>query len=206
MRLQLLLVAVLVMAAGIFAPAVDAREEAPVAQVLALSGEGTVVRPAESLPLAESMPLFRGDRIITRANARTQIRFEDGSTLVVGEQSEVIVRQYAEAGASRSTVLALVFGIVRATVPSEQGGGMEIWTNAAVAAVRHTDWIVIRRADRSAVFTVDGTVAVRALEAGRDYDLEAGNGIDILSDGEIVGPQEWGAPRVDAVLDATRAP
>jgi hypothetical protein len=47
---------------------------------------------------------------------------------------------------------------------------------------------------------------VRALDAGRDYDLQAGNGIDILSNGEIAGPQEWGAPRVDRVLDATRAP
>lgn len=76
----------------------------------------------------------------------------------------------------------------------------QIRTPHAIAAVRGTVYVVDVTADGTAVFVVEGEVAVMPTDAqGAPAVLSAGDGIDVTSDGSS-DVQQWPAARVAALL------
>lgn len=175
-------------------------------QAVAVAGVAAIVRAQSRTPLRQGTMVNFGDRIITGANARVRVRLIDGATLVVGPRSEIVVRTASTSIGRRSISLRLIFGIARAIAPPNHRSALEIWTSAAIASVRHTDWIVVVRSDRTAVLAVEGAVDVTDRRSGKRNLLRKGQGIDLLTSGQHLGPRLWPAARIDRLLAATKLP
>ena len=189
--------------AALGAPQVQAED--PVAKVTALTGTVTALRGGKAVLLVREAAVFRADKIFTYHDARVKLRFADGTVVAVGADSRLIVVEYLDEGSTAQRVLDLVQGILRATVSAVRGEErFDIRTRTAVASARSTDWMVEAKADTSAVFVIEGRVAVesRAAVAG-EVVLGPGEGTDVATGQAPKAPVEWGQPRVDGFLART---
>jgi hypothetical protein len=158
---------------------------------------------ARSLHLGAA--IFRGDRIITAAEAKVEIAFQDGSTLSIGSETSVDLESYSPAAPQRGGLLLLI-GIIRTSLSNLWSGGFEVRTRAAIASVRSTDWITQAREDRSSVFVISGEVEVAGVAGGAPVRLSEGEGTDVDVGGVPSPPEQWGDARVQDVLARTRLP
>lgn len=201
-KLAAILVALSVALAPTVAPC--AQPSVVVGEVVAQRGTAAVLRDEQRQPLFVGAAVHRGDRVVTDAAARVQIAFIDRSVLAVGPESEIVIDRYApdasEPGVAR--VLSLVLGIVRAVANPNPGGEFDIRTRVALASVRATDWIVEAQPDRTAVFVLDGRVAVQG-QAGGEVVLTPGEGTDVVTGAPPGAPKRWGDQRVADALTRT---
>lgn len=178
-----------------------AEDTAPVGEVTALTGAAVVLRADGPAALFRGAPVRRADTVRTLAGTRLQISFEDGSHLVLGADSKVTVARYAPSGDGQG-LLELLRGIVRVVLEkADPWQSFEVETRTAVASARSTQWIVDLTAEGTAVFVVDGTVAVRG--AGREIVLRPGFGTDVPPGMPPGDPKQWGQGRVDDVVART---
>lgn len=195
-------------------PAQDGADDTTaVGRVVGLVGVATVARPAAMMPAAQGVTVAVGDRILTSEGARIEIAFEDGSRVVIGAGSEVVVTEYmtSAGGRRQGGVLSIIGGILRAVVsPGADAGGFDVHSRAAVASVRSTEFVVNATPEGTAVFTVEGEVGVAPREApGAAVAVGPGEGVDVpLGAGPDVALEvkRWGEPRVARVLAATADP
>lgn len=199
--------AVLLLCLIVLAPAgpLSAQEGEAVGQVVQQRGVVTALRTTVARSLHLGAPVYQGDQVITAGQAKVEIEFSDGSTLAVGAGTTVEVESYAPA-ARRAGRLLLLIGIIRTSIGELWSGGFEVRTRAAVASVRSTDWVTEAREDRSSVFVVEGAVEVTAEAGGASVLLAAGEGTDVPVGGAPSPPTQWGAARVEDVLERTRVP
>lgn len=183
----------------------SAKELAAVGQVVQQHGVVTALREGTPRALRLGASIYTGDKVITRANAKVAIEFRDGSTLSVGSDTKVTVSEYAPEGRKRG-ILTLLLGIIRTHLSEIWQDGFDVRARAAVASVRSTDWVTEAREDRSSVFVVAGTVAVRGVADGAEVVLGEGFGTDVETGGAPSQPKKWGSSRVEQVLARTRLP
>jgi hypothetical protein len=189
-----------------------AAQDRVVGEVVDRAGTATVVQEGAPRMLDPGVQLYLEDRIYTGAEGKVRIRLADGSHLTVGPGSELQLTEFhqrlgADGGAIFDGLLELVRGIVRATLAeAAEERRFEIQTRAAAAAARSTEFVVVDARASSAVFVVEGEVAVRSPFAAGEVRLGPGEGSDVPL-GEAPGaPVEWGAGRVEKVLDLTTLP
>lgn len=80
-----------------------------------------------------------------------------------------------------------------------RGGGFQILTPHAIAAVRGTVWAVDVAPGRTSVFVRRGRVAVRR-PGGRSVTLGAGDGVDVEARSGPLAVTRWPPERVSALL------
>jgi hypothetical protein len=189
------------------APATPASAQAQeaVGQVTRQQGVVTALRTSMARSLHLGAAIFRGDRIITAAEAKVEIAFQDGSTLSIGSETSVDLESYSAAAPQRGGLLLLI-GIIRTSLSNLWSGGFEVRTRAAIASVRSTDWITQAREDRSSVFVISGEVEVAGVEGGAPVRLSEGEGTDVDVGGVPSPPAQWSNARVQDVLARTRLP
>jgi len=171
-------------------------------QVVAQEGSVIAFRQDSPLALHIGARLEVGDRIVTGAASRLRIGLPDGSTFSLGAETDITL----SALESESGFVSLLFGILRSSLSSERQGGFEVRTPSAVASVRSTDWIVEVLEHKSAVFVVDGRVAVTDEGASGQVVLDPGFGTDVPQSGQPSTPKQWGAPRVEEAIARTALP
>ena len=200
----LVLLAICLFAAGGAAPVAAQNDEA-VGQVVRQTGPVTALRGGVPRSLYIGAFIQSGDRIRTGAGAKVRIDFRDGSSLSLGEDTDVELSAYLPEGGGRG-ILTLLLGIIRTSLSSVWRDGFEVRTLAAVASVRSTDWITELNGTRASVFVVDGSVAVRGVGDGSEVLLEKGFGVDVDAGKAPPPPKKWGAARVEQALARTRVP
>lgn len=84
--------------------------------------------------------------------------------------------------------------------PGAVEGGFEVVTPQAIAAVRGTKWAVDVADGKTAVFVVNGRVAVSREPGGPGVELGAGEGVDVEPGTTPLAVRRWGAARVAALL------
>ena len=84
-------------------------------------------------------------------------------------------------------------------VPAGRGGGFQILTPHAIAAVRGTVWAVDVTTEQTSVFVRRGSVRVRR-PGGRPVMLRAGDGVDVRPGSDPPVVQRWRPARVAALL------
>ena len=202
------LFAIVVLLAAALSPAL-AQERALVGQVAAEERALVVRGGGERRPLVEGEFLFEGDRVLSGApDSGLHMVFADRSTLTLGPDSEVVIARYraGSGGLRLEAAIELVAGILRITL--EESGGrapFEVRSPAALTSARATDWIVEASPERSAVFVVEGRVAVSAPESG-SIVLTPGFGSEILAGRAPGRPTRWDEARVQALLERSRIP
>jgi hypothetical protein len=200
MRLRNILVSLLALALLLPLPA----QADPVGRVVEQTGDVFFVREGASAVLQPGADLAAEDRVVTAANGKVVIRFEDGSLCTIGPDSELLL---AELSAPQGGWLDLVHGIVRLILaPGTRAAETGVRTRAAVASVRSTDFIVDAELDRAAVFVAEGRVTVTGRLTGAAVTLEAGEGTDVSLRGAPTPPKRWGEKRVQDVTARTTLP
>jgi|GEM_PF-1157631 len=132
--------------------------------------EGIVeVKPAGSdtwTPYVEGTEIGEGDELRTYAEGSVELELPDGSMLLIGPNSHVVIRALGLVEVTRMdpTVLELVFGRIRALVVSQPEGTspFQVETENATIGVRGTDFGVThdKEAQRTDLICLDGEVAV----------------------------------------------
>lgn len=206
--LALLTLAAAILLLAFLAHAAHAQENTAVGRIGRISGEVTLVRGAQTLSASSGMPVRQDDAVETGANGRAEIVYEDGSTVVLGSGTAVSIARYAPPAAGPGTALLdLIDGILRVTLSAgRQWQSFEVRSATAVASVRSTDWIVDAGRASTAVFVVDGVVAVDSRVGLGGIVLAAGQGTDVPAGEAPAAPKTWGQARVDDVLARTALP
>lgn len=180
---------------------------AEVARVNAVAGAVTLVRDGMTSALMTGSALNPDDEIVTAADSRAEVVFADGSTLVIGANSRIIVRRFdVNSDTSRTGLLDLLQGIVRMALTPGADSDVGIATRTAIASVRSTEWIVEAKPDTSAVFVISGRVAVAGNGVPGEVILNAGEGTDVALGKPPSGAKPWGVKRVRQFYERTSRP
>ncbi len=182
----------------------SAQEAESVGQVVRQQGTVTALRAMLPRSLHLGASVFPEDRIVTPLAAKVEIEFSDGTLLSVGSDTDVELSDY-DPGSRKPGAFTLLLGIIRTKLSTLWTGGFEVRTRAAIASVRATDWVTEALDDGTAVFVVDGKVAVTGT-AGAAVLLGPGSGTDVGVGGVPAPPKTWNSARVEDVLGRTRLP
>jgi hypothetical protein len=191
-----------------------ARAQAPaVGTVEALVGTALVTRHAtgEAGPLTVGDELFEGDRIRTDIGSRLRLTLRDGSVLSCGEATGLTLDRalYAPERGSRSFLVRVSFGIVRAVVELlAAGSDYEMHTNTAVISARGTDWIAEAERAATSVVALEGEVAVRNVDPAvpGEVTLDPGEGVTVAAGEPPPAPTVWGDARRNDHIARTTVP
>lgn len=174
--------------------------------VSVLRGAATATRGDESRVLHVGASVQASDSLRTGPGARLVVTLTDGSTLALGEGSQLVLTTVmADAGDGGSMVFDLLAGIVRAVIGHSRPDMFAVRGRVAVAAARSTDFIVATEARLTTVFVATGEVAVDELYGVGDVVLGAGQGIDVRRGAAIGSARNWGQARIDDVFARTAA-
>jgi len=192
----------------VLAQVAHAQEETAVGRIGRIVGEVTVVRGAGSVPAQLGMIVLQDDAVATGSDGRVEILYTDGSTVVLGSGTTVSIARYAPPTAGAGTALLdLIDGILRVTLSAGRTWkSFEVRSATAVASVRSTDWIVDADGPSTAIFVIDGSVAVDSRAGLGGIVLAAGQGTDVRAGEAPDPPKVWGQQRVDGVLARTALP
>lgn len=185
----------------------------PICEVVALRGEARLGNAGPTLSLGQK--LETGAEIRTGANGRVRLRFDDGSTLVVSDNSQLRIERFdAPPGKPREATMALEVGLIGQQVVPQQGGKWEVRTPTAVTAVRGTEFFVEVGQDMATAVSVQsGAVDVEAVESAAGGTLrrlhpaskaslsEPRHGTDCKVGSGCTPTATWGQARYQAALE-----
>ena len=184
----------------------EALAQTKVADVIALKCTTFVTSGGKTQALRIGGPIYQGDQLHSTAGCGAKLRFTDGSTLAIGENTVMTVHTYAQQGGNRTAIFEMIGGIFRAIVSPLAGDAVfAVRTPTAVAAVRSTDWMLSAKPDLTEVFVGEGAVAVRSLNPAitAEVMLLQGDGSDVKLNEPPLSARKWGPPRIKAFQDRT---
>ncbi|HXC64047.1 MAG TPA: FecR family protein [bacterium] len=140
------------------------------ATVLNLEGTAQVQEDTDWRSLEEGEPLDAGDRVRTGEGSSLHLLLADGSSIVLGANSEATLDSLGDGKEGSETFVGLVNGLLNAMVEHlKPGARFEINTDNAVAAVKGTDFEVSASADAGAAVTVNNGVVQLGDRAGMHF-------------------------------------
>lgn len=186
---------------------------ASICEVIAVRGEARLGNNGPSLNVGQK--LEAGSAIRTGSSGRVRLRFDDGSTVVIGDNSQLLIERFERSShKAREASLALESGLMGQQVSRQDGGKWIVRTPSAVTAVRGTEFFVEVNPDlATAVSVQSGAVDVEALESAADHGtprLQPGSKVSLSQtrDGTDCKPgigcspvKTWGDARYRALLD-----
>lgn len=121
-----------------------AQSLAPMGTVITVDGDAFVLRGKSKSSLEVTDNVFKGDIILTQANAQVRLLLKDESILDIKEKSRFALLDFKKEPGSRGAQFEMDFGSVRTSVNKKlnKRDRMEIKTRSAVFAVRGTDFNV----------------------------------------------------------------
>ncbi len=136
-----------------------------VAVVTALNGEASVKRDGVTLPLSLGMKLQERDSVVTNADAKVQIIFNDETIITVGKSSEFSINEYLfdEEKEENSLQFGLLRGAMR-TITGKIGKiapqKFAVKTKTATIGIRGTNFTIVEREDAEIVYCTYGAISV----------------------------------------------
>jgi len=123
-----------------FKPSI-ARAQQIVGSVTELSGSAQIQRAAATIVVVQGISIELHDRLVTSVNSSAVVVLSSGTTLTLGEHTNLTFDQTVTTSGTGRTMLNLVEGGLRSIVPVLLGTqGFEIHTPNATTAVRGTDF------------------------------------------------------------------
>ena len=123
-----------------FAPSI-ARAQQIVGSVTELRGSAQIQRAGATIAVVQGISIELHDRLVTSVNSTAVVVLSSGTTLTLGEHTNLTFDQTVTTSGNGRTLLSLVEGGLRSIVPVLLGTqGFEIHTPNATTAVRGTDF------------------------------------------------------------------
>lgn len=124
---------------------------------------------------AKGTGLNIGDRLKTGADGRVLLKFEDGTNLSLGNESEIEITEFLLKKDKRSATYTLSTGKVRALVNKFNGKtDIKVKTATSTSGVKGTDFIVMNQGNANVIFGEESTVDVSTPDKDKSVDLKAG--------------------------------
>ena len=149
---------------------------------------------AEAVPVATDDIVSAGDIIRTKSLSKAEVRFSDNSSLKIGENSRVQIKEYSvESGKRTSGSILLERGNIRATVSKASGkNDFKIETPNATGSVKGTDLFVVFQKSATSVLVVNGKFSVANLAfPDKAVDVTSGNTTLVPADEPPQAPREY---------------
>lgn len=137
-----------------------------VGEVTKTEGTPEVLRTTSNdwAPIKTGDEVSVGDQLRTRAATKMEIKLQDGSVLILGENTLVTVdEQTLRSSGQNTSVFGLLLGKLRAVVADrykDPGSRFEVRTPTAVAGVRGTEFIAEANADSSKFYGIESQTLV----------------------------------------------
>lgn len=189
-------------------------------EVAALAGDATRVVAGRAQPLKLGEPVGEGAQLRTGDSGRVRLRCPDGSSLVVGDRSQLTLTKLnlgtggtpGYADGARDVSLMLERGLLGQKVTPSGSGKWEVRTPSAVTAVRGTEFLVeVGDNEQTSVHVQSGQVAVlpgpraagrtRGLGAQLPVVVDRAGGTECDVSQGCAAATPWPADKVRAVLD-----
>jgi hypothetical protein len=113
----------------------------PIGAVIAIYGEAGVINSAGRSPLALKDSLMESDTVVTALNSKVQILLRDGSTITLGEATELELKEFSDIGASPNFTADFMKGslrIITGKITEANPKGFKITTQHSTVGVRGT--------------------------------------------------------------------
>lgn len=190
---------------------------------LPFQGAGTLLRRVGQVRVTHATPPRRGapqdfqrrvnvgDIVETGPDGKVMLQLDDGSTLVLGNNTRLQVGELISAPAERerSVLVQATRGVLRfaARLVADATSDVRVQAPTALAAVRATDWLMWMAPDATAVFVEDGSVAVTNVGAApKEVVVQKGQGTDVAAGKQPTDPAPWGAQRIYDLHKAVEFP
>ncbi|MDD9958450.1 MAG: FecR domain-containing protein [Gammaproteobacteria bacterium] len=184
-----------------------AQEQGEIAgRVIITTGDVGAVGPdGQSRPLSRRDQVFVGDRIITAANATTQIRMVDSAIIALKESTEfaIVAFEYEEAPATDESRMELISGgfrTITGAIGEQNRDNYEVDVSQfATIGIRGTDYeVVITPVGEVVTGVYDGGTTIENnagsldLGVGADFDFARVEDADTPPEGLLEQPAELG--------------
>jgi ferric-dicitrate binding protein FerR (iron transport regulator) len=130
---------------------------------------------------------------------RQVLHCTDGLTLDAEVGADYVLVDRDKDGRPEAVNLRSRAILLEVKAPS-RGAGFRVLTPQAIAAVRGTRWAVDVEEGKTAVFVLNGKVAVRRPTAGTSVTLGPGEGVDVSAGTAPLTIRRWPAARANALL------
>lgn len=168
--------------------------------VSATIGDNRIQRGSNETEVSVGDAILETNVILTSDEGRVRIECANAAIFVIGPATEFRVEGLSQVSGADHYLIRLAKGIAGFIAPLVGEGRFEVRTPSAVASVRSTEWTVDVDASQSAIFVREGVVAVKASSIdANEVLLSAGEGVDVLNNGQKSPIRIWGQARVDAM-------
>ena len=131
--------------------------------------------------------------------ARQVLRCQDGATIEAEAGADYTLLDHDRDG--RPDAASLRSGALFVDIQARLGRrGFQVVTPQAIAAVRGTQWAVDVSGSRTSVFVVNGSVAVRRVNAQSGVTLGPGEGVDVEPGTAPLRVNRWSPARASALM------
>ena len=115
----------------------------------------------------KNSPVNPGDRVRTGSDGRASVRFEDSSTLSIGNDSEIEITEYMLKGKKRAATYSVTTGKIRAFISDFSGEtDVKVKTPTSTSGVKGTDFILMNKDNANVIFGEEDEVTVSGEEGG----------------------------------------
>ena len=157
----------------------SAAHAAPIAATaVEVKGAVTATDPRGVIrPLATGGSLREGDRIVTGKGASTEIEFDGGDRVRLGESSDMTIKSLARENSQSTSIFSLAVGKARSLVTGlTKGSKFEYQTRTAICGVAGTDFVVeADDAGKTLVYVMPDSSAYEGAEPGADVCSNSAN-------------------------------
>ncbi len=189
----------------------------------AFRGAGTVVGHVGQLRITHAAPPPRrvpqefqrrvnvNDIIETGPDGKAMLQLDDGSTLILGNNSRLLVRDLVSAPAERErqVLVEATRGVLRfvARAVADATTDIRVQAPTAIAGIRGTDWMMWIAPDSAAVFVEKGSVAVTSVGPDRkEVVVPERQGTDVAAGKPPTDPAPWSPDRMRDLFKAVEYP
>ncbi len=183
--------------------------EAPVGFVYAQRGAVDLERAGQSRRLHLADQLQPGDLIVTETDSRVLIELNDGSTLALGADSRLRLKELLfdrDSGVFNGEI-TLKRGTLRAALSHrDRPRDFRVATPNAAVSSGGADWIMVAGEAGTSVFVVAGQVQVAGADGEVTVELAPNLGTEVAIRGAPTPPERWGQARIQRVIARTNVP
>jgi hypothetical protein len=154
-------------------------------------------------------PIYVGDTVDVPADAKLQLRMEDGSVISLASGSRLTLNTFGvdTSGEKRDARLTLTNGLLRAVVsPLDKPSIFVVDCPAGTAEVRSTDWFMEAQPGSMRVGVLAGRVVMTSLVTGRRVTIPSRWGAHLEAGLDPVPARLWNSDEFAEVIARTAVP
>jgi len=151
---------------------------ASIGHIMALRGDVSVLRAADSISATMGMALQQQDTIITKKSSRVQVMLEDKTVITIGSNSNFKFEEYQFDGTANSKAsfkasngfFRSVTGKIGKIAPKR----FKLKTKSATIGIRGTDFWGEISPQKEVIACISGAISIE-LNRGETFDVDAGS-------------------------------